>query len=524
MRQIVLIGGGHASASVARALRRKGFEGSIVIVGDEAHPPYQRPPLSKDYLAGEAELSDMWSVDPDWYDENDVTLKLGVAATKIDVETGGVTLSDGTALDADAVLIATGVSPRRLADCASTRVHYLKTLGDAEAIRAALTPDAKLIVVGGGFIGLEIAAAARKAGAQVVLLEAGPVPLFRALGPKIGGIVADIHRAEGVDIRCDANVLAIEDRGEGVAVRLGGGGGEIEGTLVVVGIGTTPNDQIARASEITVGNGIRVDEYGRTSAPNVFAAGDVANFHHLLFGKRMRVEHFDNASRQAEAIAANMLGERIELTDIPWFWSDQYDLNLQFAGIAGDHDSIVVRGSVEDNDFSAFFLRDNVVTGVFGMERGADVMQSKTLIEQKRVVDPALLADDDADLDDYIMGAPEPDEPEPEGTSAAADDDGFQRIARSGQVTEGLARRFAVEGIEIAIARSGGQVYALHNLCTHLACHLASGKVEGKGLTCLCHGSIFDLATGVPINPPATRPVRIFPVKEQDGQIYVKVS
>ncbi len=524
MRQIVLIGGGHASASVARALRRKGFEGSIVVVGDEEHAPYQRPPLSKDFLAGEAALDDIWSVEPEWYGENGVTLKLGVAATHIDVETRQIALADGSTLDADAILIATGVSPRKLEGCTSTRVHYLKTLADAEAIRAALTPEAKLIVVGGGFIGLEIAAAARKLGAAVIVLEAGSVPLARPLGEEVGGYIADLHRAEGVDVRCGLTVESIEDRGEGVVVRTDDGE-EIVGTLVVVGIGTVPNDQLARASEITVGNGIRVDEFGRTSAPDIFAAGDVANFQHMLLGRRLRVEHFDNATRQAQAIAANMLGERVELNDIPWFWSDQYDFNLQFAGVSGGHDAVVLRGSVEDNDFSAFYLTDGVVTGVFGLDRGADVMQSKTLIEEKRVVDPALLADEGVDLTELIMGASEPDEPEEEAPATEGQvEDGFTRIARSGQVTEGLARRFAVDGLEIAVARSNGKVYALHNLCTHLACHLASGKVEGKGLTCLCHGSIFDLETGVPINPPATRPVRIFPVKELDGQIYVKVA
>ncbi|WP_082384515.1 FAD-dependent oxidoreductase [Erythrobacter sp. SG61-1L] len=525
MRQFVLIGGGHASASVARALRRQGFDGNIVIVGDEELAPYQRPPLSKDFLAGEADIEDIWSVEPDWYGENGVELKLGTAATHIDVETRQVTLSDGTKLDAEAVLIATGVSPRKLEGVTSDRVFYLKTAADAQAIKAALKPGAHLIVVGGGFIGLEIAATARKAGAEVTVLEAGSMPLARVLGDEVGGYVSALHESEGVTIRCGVAVEGIEDRGEGVVVRTQGGE-EIEGSLVVVGIGTTPNDQIARASEITVGNGIRVDEYGRTSAHNVFAAGDVANHQHMLFGRRMRIEHFDNATRQALVIATNMLGGRAEFNDVPWFWSDQYDFNLQFAGSSADYDTIVLRGDVEDNDFSAFYLKDGVVVGVFGFDRGGDVMHSKTLIAEKRVVDPALLADDDLDLAELVMGAPEEEDEEESGdvAEASSEDESFKRVARSGQVTEGMARRFALDGIEVAIARSGGQIYAIHNLCTHLACHLASGKVEGKGITCLCHGSIFDLETGVPINPPATRPVRTFPVKEEGGQIYIKMD
>lgn len=525
MRQFVLIGGGHASASVARALRRQGFDGKIVIVGEEDIPPYQRPPLSKDFLAGDAEIDEIWSVEPDWYGENDVELKLGVAATHIDVETTQVTLADGSKLDADAVLIATGVSPRRLEGVASDRVFYLKTVADAQAIKAALEPGAHLILVGGGFIGLEIAATARKAGAEVTVLEAGAVPLGRALGDQVGGLVAALHEREGVNIRCGVAVEAIEDRADGVVVRTQDGE-EIAGSLVVVGIGTTPNDQIARASEITVGNGIRVDEYGRTSANNVFAAGDVANHQHMLFGRRMRIEHFDNATRQALVIATNMLGGRAEFNDVPWCWSDQYDFNLQFAGSSADYDTIVLRGDVEDNDFSAFYLKDGAVVGVFGLDRGGDVMHSKTLIAEKRVVDPAVLADDELDLAEIVMGAPdeEDDADAATGAETSSEDESFKRIARSGQVTEGVARRFAVDGIEVAIARSGGQIYAIHNLCTHLACHLASGKVEGKGITCLCHGSIFDLETGVPINPPATRPVRTFPVREEGGQIYIKMD
>lgn len=523
MRQIVLIGAGHASASVARALRRKGFEGSIVIVGDETHPPYQRPPLSKDFLSGDAEMDEIWSVEPDWYAENGVTLRLGTAATHIDVDTRRVTLDDGSTLEADAVLIATGVSPRRLDGVTSAHVHYLKTLADAQAIQAAIAPDKTLIVVGGGFIGLEIAATARKAGAKVVVLEAGAVPLARPLGEEIGALIARIHAREGVDIRCNAAVRSVEDRGEGVVVHLEDGS-EVAGDLVVVGIGTVPNDQIARASEITVGNGVRVDEYGRTSAHNIFAAGDVCNHQNMLLGKRMRVEHFDNATRQAQVVAANMLGERVEFTDLPWFWSDQYDFNLQFAGSIADHDQVVLRGSVEEDDFSAFYLKDGIVIGVFGLDRGGDVMHSKTLIAEKRPVDPAALADDDMDIAELVMGAPDDEDEEPVEDSVAAEDDAFRRVARSGQVTEGMARRFALDGLEIAVARSGGQVYAIHNLCTHLACHLASGKVEGKCITCLCHGSMFDLETGVPVNPPATRAVRTFPVREEEGQIYVKTA
>jgi 3-phenylpropionate/trans-cinnamate dioxygenase ferredoxin reductase subunit len=515
----VLIGGGHASASTAKALRRLHFEGRIVIVGDEAHPPYQRPPLSKDFLLGEADRDALWSAEEDWYAANDVVLRLGATATRIDVETLSIDLSDGTSLPADAVLIATGASPRRLPGD-PLAVHYLKTIDDAERLRARLVPGLRIVIVGAGFIGLEIAASARQHGCAVVMIEAAEVPLARALGTEIGSIVANLHRAHGVDLRTGVTVQAVEETADGVIVRTSDGHA-IAGDLVLAGIGVVPNDQIARASEITVGNGIRVDEFCRTSANNVFAAGDVANHYHPGLKARLRVEHFDNASRQGEVAARNMLGLRTEYGDVHWFWSDQYDRSLQFAGHAAEWDEIVFRGDVENLDFSAFYLKEGKVVAVFGIDRGADVLRAKALIEGGLVVDPAQLADDDLDLD-AILDPPQPEPEEPDAATAASDDAGYVRVARSGQVTEGGVRRFLLEGTEIAVARHEGQVYALHNLCTHLACHLSAGKVDRGGLTCLCHGSIFELATGVPINPPATRPVRTFPVREQDGQIFVK--
>ncbi len=520
MRQFVLIGGGHASASTAKALRRLNFDGRIVIVGDEAHPPYQRPPLSKDYLLGEADREALWSLESDWYAENGVELRLGAIAKRIDVQSLAVELDDGTTLPADAVLIATGASPRHLAGDPAG-VHYFKTIDDADRLKARLVPGLKLVIVGAGFIGLEIAASARRHGCEVVMIEAADVPLARALGAEIGTIVAGMHRAEGVDLRTGITVEKVEETAEGVAVHTSDGQ-VVTGDIVLAGIGVTPNDQIARASEITVGNGIRVDEYCRTSANNVFAAGDVANHYHVGLKARLRVEHFDNASRQGEVVARNMLGLRTEYGDTHWFWSDQYDRSLQFAGHAAEWDEIVFRGDVEDLDFSAFYLKDGKVVAVFGLDRGGDVLMAKSLIEDGRVVDPAQLADDDLDLDEIINPvADEPEEEEPEATPEN-EADSYVRVARSGQVTEGLVRRFTVDGTEIAVARHEGKVYALHNLCTHLACHLSAGKVDRGGLTCLCHGSIFELATGVPINPPATRAVRTFPVREQDGQIFVK--
>jgi 3-phenylpropionate/trans-cinnamate dioxygenase ferredoxin reductase subunit len=281
-----------------------------------------------------------------------------------------------------------------------------------------------------------------------------------------------------------------------------------------------PNVEIARVSEITVGNGIRVDEFCRTSLEGVFAAGDVANHYHPIFDRRMRVEHFDNATRHGTAAARNMLGIRTPYVDAHWFWSDQYDHSYQYVGHAEKWDATVVRGSIEDREFVVFYMLDGLVEAAFAIDRGADVLVAKSLITERRKIDPSVLADEDQDLGELLV-PPEPEaDPVPVGPDALGT---FVRAARSGQVPEGIVRRFEVEGVELAIARYQGRAFALHNLCTHLACHLASGKVDNGGLICLCHGSVFDLATGEPTNPPATRPVRTYPVKEENGQVYVSL-
>lgn len=524
MRQFVLIGGGHASATAARTLRRLGFDGKIILVGDEKHAPYQRPPLSKEHLAGEPDMDDIWSVSAEWCAEHDVDLRTGVRATAIEVETRAVSLDDGTVLPADAVLIATGVRPRTLPGVVSSRVCYLKSLEDAARIRAALVPGARVAIVGAGFIGLEVAAAARAHGAQVTMFEAAAIPLAHILGDEIGSVIAALHRDRGVTLRTGVTVSSIEDTDTGARV-IASDGSMFDADIVVVGIGTVPNDEIARASEITVGNGIRIDQYCRTSAPGVFAAGDVANHYHAGVGGRVRVEHFDNAARQAMVAARNMMGERAEYRDVHWFWSDQYEHNFQFVGHAAVWDRVVIRGSVEERDFAAFYIKDDAVVAAFGMDRGGDVMVARTLVAEKRTLDDSILSDEDVDLQDAVFSLPEPQREEAGLEGEEYDEEaGFERVARSGQVGEGLVRRFIVEDLELAVVRSKGRIYALHNRCTHLACRLTAGKVEADGLTCLCHGSIFELETGIPINPPATLPVKTFPTLERDGQIFVKVK
>jgi len=521
-RQLVLIGAGQTSASAARTLRRQGFDGGIVIVGDEPHAPYQRPPLSKEYLQNKVTREELGATPSNWYAENDVTLELGRRALRVDKQTLGVVLDNGRTVEANAVLIATGGAPRKFPGAQGDSILYLRTIEDADRIRARARPGKHIVIVGGGFIGSEIAASARTMGAEVTMLEALTTPLERVLGATIGAVCGAIHRDSGVNVRCSVSVESIIETSSGVVVRTQSGE-SIEGDLVVVGIGIVPNVEVAKATEITVGNGIRVDEFCRTTAPGIYAAGDVANHYHPLFDRRMRVEHFDNATRQGAAAALNMLGFRTRYEDPHWFWSDQYDHSLQYVGHAERWDDIVVRGSIEERDFVAFFMLDGKIHGAFGLNRGGEIMVVKSLLAGRIAVDEEELRDPDFDLSELL--SPQAEDEEAADAAEAAESDGdYHRAARSGQVREGSVRRFVVKDTEVAIARLNGTAYALHNLCTHLACHLSSGKVENNGLTCLCHGSIFDLATGEPINPPASRPVKTYPVREVDGHIYVAIK
>jgi 3-phenylpropionate/trans-cinnamate dioxygenase ferredoxin reductase subunit len=309
-------------------------------------------------------------------------------------------LADGSAVSADRVLIATGGRARRLPGAEGERVHYLRTLDDADRLRAQLLPGVRLVVIGGGFIGSEVAATARAGGAEVTIVEALQVPLQNVLGSEMGGVCAAIHRAHGVTLRLGESVDSVVEHGDKVVVSAGGM--EFEGDLAVVGVGIDVNVDVAARSGIATNDGVVVDEYCRTNVPNVFAAGDVAKHYHPLFDEMLRVEHFDNANRHAAAAAANMLGNATVFDDPHWFWSDQYELNLQYAGHARDWDTVVVRGSVEDFDFCAFYLRNGVTRAVFGVNRGSEVAAAKELIAGKASIDPRLLKDDDTDLEDLV--------------------------------------------------------------------------------------------------------------------------
>jgi 3-phenylpropionate/trans-cinnamate dioxygenase ferredoxin reductase component len=399
-RTFVIVGGGVTAAAAVQGLRDRGFDGAVVVVGEEPDVPYERPPLSKEYLRGEQGRESLPVHDEAWYREHDVELRLGTRAAELDPGGPAVILEGGERLEAEAVLLATGGRPRRMPGDPSDRVLTLRRIDDADRVRELIRAG-RLVVVGAGFIGAEVAASARTGGAEVTVLEKNEVPLSRAIGEDMGRIYAGIHRDHGVDLRTEDGVESIEETADGVLVRTEQGD-RIEAGAVLVGIGIEPNAELAAAAGLEVANGVAIDEGCRTSAPGVFAAGDVADHQHPTFGRRIRVEHFDNALKMGTYVAGAMLGEEERFTDPHWFWSDQYEVNLQYAGFAYEWDTVVVRGSVEDLDGVGFYLLDGVLLGALGLNRGRDVRRAMKLIGSRP--DRDALADEGTDLRTLVDG------------------------------------------------------------------------------------------------------------------------
>lgn len=401
IESVIVAGAGQTAAVAARTLRRRGFDGRLTLVGDEPSPPYQRPPLSKEYLAGEQDRDELFLLTGEWCAGNAVELRLGTRVAALRAADRAIELSDGTVLRGDAVLLATGSRPRTLPGVTGERVRYLRTLAEAERLRADLRPDAHVIVVGAGFIGSEVASTAREAGAQVTVIERARRPLEHALGAEMGEVCAALHRSYGVDLRTGESVQSYAETASSAIVTTSSGS-RVVGDVVVVGAGTVPNTEPFAGSGLELDDGVVVDEFCRTTVAGVYAAGDVARHYHPLFDRRMRVEHFDNASGQGMAAAKNILGGSSPYTAPHWFWSDQFEHNLQYAGDATGWDELVVRGTVEDFDFIAFYLVKGVVRAAFSVERGGDLAVARQLVAERSTPSPDLLRDEDVDLTDLL--------------------------------------------------------------------------------------------------------------------------
>ncbi|MCL3819421.1 NAD(P)/FAD-dependent oxidoreductase [Aeromicrobium wangtongii] len=396
----VIVGANLAGGRAAESLRLRGFAGRVVLVGEEPYGPYERPPLSKQVLKGTMTPDDTLLRPTEGWESSGVELLTGRRITRLLPSESRVELDDGRALAADKVLLCTGARVRRLAvegaDLAG--VHYLRTLEDALAVRERLLPGAPVVVIGAGFIGAEVAASAREVGCEVTLVELAPLPMSRVLGDDIAAAYVRFHRDRGVDVRTGVGVDRIEGTGGEVRAVVTTDGARLEASLVVIGVGIAPADELARAAGIAVDNGIVVDEFCQTSNPAVLAAGDVANAPNALMGRRVRFEHWQNAQNQAVAAAGTMLGEQVEFCELPWFWSDQFDLGLQLTGDPSSGDRVVVRGAIEDADFCAFYLADGAMVGAVALNRPRELRAAMGLVRRRAVIELDALADAMVDL------------------------------------------------------------------------------------------------------------------------------
>jgi 3-phenylpropionate/trans-cinnamate dioxygenase ferredoxin reductase subunit len=349
------------------ALRAEGFGGRIILFGDEQHRPYERPPLSKGYLQGNDARGSVFVHPESWYAEHNVDLRLGEPVTGLDRHAHELMAPDGAPVHYDRLVLATGATPRRLrlsgADLPG--VHYLRTLDDSDALRAAFRPGANVVVIGAGWIGLETAAAARGAGATVSVLESAELPLLRVLGPRMGQVFAGLHRENGVDLRLGVTVSAVRGGPSAVTGVELGDGSVVPADTVVVGVGVSPNVDLARSAGLDVDNGVLVDASLRSSDPHIFAVGDLANAQHPVLGRRIRVEHWANALHQPEVVAKSVLGRDAVYDRLPYFFTDQYDLGMEYVGDADADDEVEVRGDLDAREFVALWVRDGrVVAGM----------------------------------------------------------------------------------------------------------------------------------------------------------------
>lgn len=397
---ILIVGANACGQATASGLREGGFDGEIVLVGDEKVAPYERPILSKEYLQGTRELERSFLRPGAWYEEQEIDARFGTRVEAVDMASKTATLDGGDRIGWSQLMLATGLRNRTLdvPGSGSSGIHYLRDVADADGIKGDLEASRRAVVVGMGFIGAEVAASLRTVGIEVTVVEPLETALHRVLGAEFGGVIEGLHAEHGIDMRFGEGVSAFESNPDGsVAAVVTSSGDSIPCDFAVVGIGTVPNTELAEAAGIDCENGILVDAQLRTSAPGVWAGGDVVNHDHPIFG-RMRVEHFDNAIKMGATAAANMLGSASIFDDPHWFWSDQYDCSIQMAGHAPEPDEVVIRGEVGSRDFIAFFLVGGVLRQVLGINRPRDVRRSLGLIRGQVSPDPGALSDPDTDL------------------------------------------------------------------------------------------------------------------------------
>ena len=516
----LIVGGSLAGAKAAETLRAEGFDGRIVLVGAERERPYERPPLSKDFLRGESSREEVYVHAESFYAEQEIELRTSTPASALDPSSREVLLEGGERLGFDRLLLATGAEPRRLhvPGAELDGVLYLRDLADSDAIAERLRAGGKLVVVGAGWIGAEVAASAREKGVEVTIVEPASVPLERVLGPQVGAIYADIHRDHGVELLTRTGVEALEGDRAVERVRLSDGR-TIECGFVVVGIGVAPRTELAEAAGIEVDNGVAVSETLEASVAGVFAAGDVANASHPFYRRRIRVEHWANALNQGAAAARNMLDKREPYERLPYFFSDQYDVGMEYSGHATSWDEVVFRGDAGTREFIAFWLEEGRVVAGMNVNVWEVTDHIQALIRSREQVDVARLRDPDLPLEE-LASRPVLREPKRSGASGSVTELVGQAInftrrfvgarlseADSTTVSElasGEARILQLDGQRVAVHRDeAGSLHALSPVCTHMDCLVEWNRAEGTW-DCPCHGSRFGV-DGEVIQGPAKR-------------------
>ncbi len=405
---LLIVGAGNAGAELAVSARQNGWSGSITLIGDESHLPYHRPPLSKAYLSGKADADSLSMRPVEAYARAGITLRLGTQVLAIDRENKSLQLSGGERLDYTKLALCLGGRARTMVvdglvdSRRPSNLHYLRSRADADAIRAGLQPGCRLVVIGGGYVGLEVAASARELGTDVTVLEAQPRVLARVTGPQVSAFYEKVHRNAGVDVRTGVSVARIEcDETSGGCVARAvvfASGERVDADVLVVGVGGLPNVELAAAAGLEVEGGIVVNEFAQTSDRHIYAAGDCTLHPSAVYGRRLRLESVPNALEQARAAAASLCGKSKAYDSVPWFWSDQYDLKLQMAGLSEGHDRFVLRGSIDARSFVAFYLREGRLLAADAVNRPGDFMVAKRLVAARSVLDAARLGDESIPL------------------------------------------------------------------------------------------------------------------------------
>ncbi|AKH69360.1 Pyridine nucleotide-disulfide oxidoreductase/Reductase C-terminal [Spongiibacter sp. IMCC21906] len=401
----VIVGASHGAASLAAALRTEGWEGAISIVGDEPHLPYHRPPLSKAYFCGDKSGDEILIRPDSFYESNNIDMVLGSRVVDIDLDAKKVVLHDGGDIPFTKLALTTGAKVRKIPIPGSelNGVYYLRDLKDVDQIKKYVTKGKRAVIVGGGYIGLETAASLRKLGMEVTVLEALPRVLQRVTAPEVSAFYTRVHREEGVDLRTEVGIEAITGDNKVRGVKLADGN-SIDCDLVVIGVGVIPETELAEKAGLKIDNGIVVDEHARTSHPDIVAAGDCTSHYNPIYKTTLRLESVQNATDQARIAAKTLCGKPVVYNALPWFWSDQYDLKLQIAGLSQGFDQVVVRGSVESGrSFAAFYYKEGRMIAVDAVNRPKEFMMSKRALTEGKTADPKLVADESVEVKDIFI-------------------------------------------------------------------------------------------------------------------------